>query len=358
MSDIYSKLRAHLHTHLIGAPEGEQILEILRMKYTPDEAEIALHLSPFPQELSIIAKSAGKDEETTRKLLEGMADKGLVETVAQWNGKYALLPTVPGIFETSFGKGQTDPRTEQLAKLWEEYFKSGFGKEVHRAKTPLTRIIPVEKSIGSNLEVLPYEQAVGILKSMTFLSQTNCCCRHAATLAGNGCGKPIDVCMHFEDFGRFLTERGYARQITLDEALEILDRTDKAGLLHMTINTHEKGCFAICSCCSCCCIQMRGISQLHKPGAVATSRFQPVVNADECTGCGTCEERCHFEAIKVPEDVAEIDQEKCIGCGLCVTGCPSDAIALVTREKWQPPIPTIEQLAGMVIQEKAEGGGK
>jgi coenzyme F420-reducing hydrogenase delta subunit/formate hydrogenlyase subunit 6/NADH:ubiquinone oxidoreductase subunit I len=57
-----------------------------------------------------------------------------------------------------------------------------------------------------------------------------------------------------------------------------------------------------------------------------------VVDADLCTGCGTCIALCPYGAISADsqEDrvffVADVDAELCQGCGICVAGCPSRAI--------------------------------
>lgn len=360
--DLYEKLRSLLHTQLIGAPDSEQIREILRAKFTPAEAELALSLSPLSTHISEIAKNVGKSEDEIRPVLEGMADKGLVQNVKKDEAssqQYNLLPTVPGIFETSFGDirfydREVDPRTKQLACLWQEYYDVGFGEEIHSAKTPLTRIIPVNRAVDADLEVLHYERAAEILKVQNYYTLCNCCCRVAAREAGKGCDYPIDTCMHLGDFGRFLVDRGYAKEITYEKAMEVLERTDEAGLIHLTINTEEQGCLAICSCCACCCVQLKGISKLKRPGAVASSRFYPVVNEEECTACGTCEERCQMEAIAVKDDVAEVTLERCIGCGICVTGCPVEAIHLQERESSPKIYPSIEELAGQVMKEKGK----
>lgn len=48
-----------------------------------------------------------------------------------------------------------------------------------------------------------------------------------------------------------------------------------------------------------------------------------------CLGSGTCEIVCAHGAIKVNDDVANIDQEKCIKCGLCFKNCPKSIIAKI-----------------------------
>lgn len=48
-----------------------------------------------------------------------------------------------------------------------------------------------------------------------------------------------------------------------------------------------------------------------------------VIRKDDCTGCGTCRERCRFDAVS---DSYEIDPVSCEGCGVCVEFCPEKAI--------------------------------
>lgn len=121
-----------------------------------------------------------------------------------------------------------------------------------------------------------------------YFSVTHCACRHSASMEGNGCDKPVDVCVHFGDFGRYLVERQYTRGISREEALSILEKTKAAGMVHITANIEEK-CIVLCSCCPCCCFQLKGILALKKPGAVAMSQFVLDVNQDTPIPCKTDE---------------------------------------------------------------------
>jgi heterodisulfide reductase subunit A-like polyferredoxin len=61
---------------------------------------------------------------------------------------------------------------------------------------------------------------------------------------------------------------------------------------------------------------------------VVPSRFEAAVDADVCTGCEACLERCYFDALSMEgeDGTALVDAGKCMGCGLCLVTCPVDAI--------------------------------
>jgi len=57
------------------------------------------------------------------------------------------------------------------------------------------------------------------------------------------------------------------------------------------------------------------------------------VDADLCTGCGTCEKRCPFHAISLEEtspeeSCARVDHQVCFGCGVCAVTCPTGALQM------------------------------
>ena len=50
---------------------------------------------------------------------------------------------------------------------------------------------------------------------------------------------------------------------------------------------------------------------------------------DICTGCGKCESHCRFEAIRLSEGKAVVNEYACEGCGVCRFVCPVQAVSLV-----------------------------
>jgi Na+-translocating ferredoxin:NAD+ oxidoreductase RNF subunit RnfB len=81
------------------------------------------------------------------------------------------------------------------------------------------------------------------------------------------------------------------------------------------------------------------------------SNHYAVVDADTCSGCETCIERCQMGALSMNADgLAEINPDRCIGCGLCVPTCPVGALNLAAKPEDQrrtPPATTAEQMKFM-----------
>lgn len=349
--DNYEKLRQILDSHPSGAPRSRAFDEILHILFTPDEVEIALHMNFSPKPVNEISEAIGLTMEEAEKRLEAMADKVIIFSQEKDGIKYyGLVPTIPGLFEFPFMQGGGTPFHEKLAQLWQEYHGDGLGKAFAGNPTPMMRVVPVERDLEAQTEVLPYESASELIEQQTYIAVTNCACR----VSVGACDRPIDVCLIFGSPAKFLVRRERAREITKEEALAVLRRAEEAGLVHTTNNSTDRATL-ICNCCPCCCTILRGKTQLNLPYAFLTSSFLAQVDADLCIGCGICaDERCPMEAIRIEDDIAYINKEKCIGCGLCETKCPVDAITLIKRPEI-PEIPaTLKDMAAKVLTEKGK----
>ncbi len=347
--DIYEKLREVLDRHISGAPKSGHFDEILRTLFTPDEAALAVHMKFRPQPAAKIAAVADCDEQTAVKLLESMADKGIVFSRDKDNVRgYALLPTVPGLFEFPFMRGDKSPMHDKLAKLWAAYHEEALGNEFAGSTTPFARIIPVEQAVDAQNEVMPYEALTQMLKLSTDFAVAHCACR--ATM--NRCEKPRDLCLMFDQAAQFLVSRGLAQSISREEALAVLALAEKEGLVHTTNNSGDRLNF-ICNCCSCCCTILRGLTELANPNAFAKSRWLAKVDENFCIGCGVCEEeRCPIGAIVLEDGIARVNEDRCIGCGLCVSACETRAISMKPRAKAVEPPASMAQMGLAIAKEK------
>ena len=54
---------------------------------------------------------------------------------------------------------------------------------------------------------------------------------------------------------------------------------------------------------------------------------KPIVNADKCTGCGTCVQVCPVNVFVMKGKKSTVAKpNECIGCRACEASCPSGAI--------------------------------
>jgi Fe-S-cluster-containing hydrogenase component 2 len=347
--DIYERLREILDSHPSTAPKTKASDEILRILFTPVEAAVAVKMSYKAKSVSNIAKAAEISESEAKQHLESMANKGIIYSKNKEGEKlYSLLPLIPGVFEFPFMKGGQTPMHKRLGQLWEEYHNEALGTSFAGQPTPLMRVVAVEKSITAQDRIHPYEEVKNFINNANYIALTKCACR----VSVGKCDKPKEVCLIFGEAAEFLVERGFARQISKEEGMKVLDQAEEAGLVHTSNNSADHANL-ICNCCPCCCTVLRGRTQLKHTHAFEPSRFEAYVTGEDCTGCAICaEERCPMKAIEMKDNVAFVNTQECIGCGLCVTGCPAEAIKLVER-KQIPSIPaTVREMGAKVLQEK------
>ena len=60
---------------------------------------------------------------------------------------------------------------------------------------------------------------------------------------------------------------------------------------------------------------------------------RPVIDADECIGCGICVDACEQEVLEVVNGVADpMNEDSCIACDECVEACPMGAITEIAED--------------------------
>lgn len=348
--DIYERLRKVLDAHPSTAPKAQAIDEILKMLFTPQEATIASVMSYRVKKGSELASRAGLSEHETLSHLEAMANKGIIMSRRK-DGEmhYGLVPLIPGVFEFPFMKDEGTAEHKHLGALWEKYHREALGSAFAGNPTPLMRVVAVEKSITARDRIHPYEEVKSFIDDATYLALAKCACRISVA----GCDKPKEVCLIFGSAAEFLVERGFARKISKEEGLAVLDKADKAGLVHTSNNSADRANL-ICNCCPCCCTVLRGKTQLNHPHAFEPSRFEAKVSRGDCSGCSICvDERCPVQAIVMASGVAIVNGDDCIGCGLCVTGCPAGAMHLVERARIPSTPATVMEMGMKVVEEKS-----
>jgi len=328
MEKIYKQLALHLDKIPNGYPETESGVElrILKKLFSLEEAELACFMENEPQTVSAISQKAGMDERPVFIMLKTMLRKGLIEMKKEpGNLFFNLIPFVVGFYERQ--NAQID---KEFAQLFEDYFKEAFHK-IMTLKPSVHRVIPVEKTIPVNVDVMPYERASTYLDKASSWGVLNCICRIQKSLVGEDCGHTKENCIAFSSRPGVFDPAEHIRSLTKNEAIKILKEANDEGLVH-TVNNVQKEVSYICNCCSCSCGVLRGFTEYGSLNSVARSDFYLKIDPDLCNACENCLDRCNFKALKIENDCCEVDLSFCFGCGLCIPECSEEAMSLVRKD--------------------------
>ncbi len=337
-AEVYEKLADHLDRLPEGYPRTPSGLEIriLRRLFTPEQAALAQLVTLKPEPPGAIASRSGLDPANTALKLEEMSLKGLIFRIRKGpEVRYMAAPFIVGIWE--FHVNDLDVGLIKDVREFMPYFS----KQSSQLKNPQLRTIPVARALAAEQVIMPYEEARRIVSGQDNILVAPCICRREHKMTGAGCDRPLEACLVFGLGARYYEENGLGRPIDQQEAFEILDQAEKAGLVLQPSNTQEVS--NICTCCGCCCQILMNLKRLPEPANHAASNYFAIIDQERCIGCGTCMGRCQMEAIEMDGQSASILRKRCIGCGLCVTTCPEEAVRLQEKPEAQKSIPPMNR---------------
>ena len=285
-----------------NAPEYYALADIV----SDEEADIAIAAGLRKERTAgYLAKKVGKTVEEIMPSLDNLVYYGVFRrTYSEADGQdvYFMQIFAPGILEMMVNNVPLMKAHPEIGRAFEEYTRlrmqsmgpilpDGYG---------LMRVIPVESAIEGLPGVSPYEKLSYYLDKYDIFSVSPCSCRASRTSINDGCGHlDQEMCIQMGKGAEHYIRSGRARQITREEALEIIKRAEENGLMHDIPNIEEAGdSAAICNCCSCACFGLRAGLMFGARDAI----------------------RSNF--------VAEVDEAKCVACAQCVENCPANALKL------------------------------
>jgi ferredoxin len=373
--DLYKKAgNIIIKAGMLPFPVTDTLMEILRILYTPEEAEFIIKAfrrktSQTIEELKKYSKM--EEDEDILNIIEPLVKKGAVFKSISSTGLtiYRILPPIfIGIFEYYLMKKikYTDEE-KKVAVLFKKLFeeirdiiqeKYDMFLPAFSVVPPVDRTIPILKNFeGKEIEIeinqeidspgekiLPKQDIKEIIRSFDDIAVGHCFCRQHHDLLGDPCkyDAPREICFTLGKSAKFTSENGFSRLISQEEALKLIDDAAEAGLVHKVYHPQgniSKDETSICNCCKDCC----GTFELWRGGTmpmINSTNYLSNIDQELCVGCGTCVERCPTDAIELnDENKAVRNADYCIGCGVCAHFCPENAISLLEgmRKVFVPP---------------------
>lgn len=295
-----NEIKAEDPEYLILEPVvTEQMAEValcmkIRKKYTAKE----------------LAPLCGKSIDETVNLLWDLAVAGVcfVNTI---NGvdTYWYDTWVPGIMEMMVNNKENVNKYPQIAEAFEAYGRVRGPKSTGAfpVGVGLMRVIPIEQAIDGETRRASYEEVSKYLNENDIFTVSDCSCRTARRVMGEGCGHLAeDMCIQMGHAAEYYIRTGRGRQITREEAFEIIKRAEENGLMHQIPNLDGSGkTHAICNCCGCSCLALRTAS-MFKNVDMVRSNYVSKVNKEKCVACGECVVNCPVNALKLGQKLCSV----------------------------------------------------
>jgi ferredoxin len=330
---IYKRLAVKL-----GYSDSKYIPKIFEYAVTPQQARIleALNKAPEPAlTAEQLAEKLGLDAAVIKQELDDLFYKGLAfprnfQDRREWRfGKSAMQ-----LHDATISGWRRFHDPEKLYNLWRDYDEHEgyrtYGKEYAAVSTPIMRIIPTWQSVADDPNLQPWEDWREILKSKPLISVVDCPCR----LEVRACKRPVEVCLDFDRTAEYDIASGHGRKLSYEEALGIMEKAARSGLVHTAVN--DANVSLMCNCCNDCCIEFQSLKKGNIPLSqhYAKSHYEASVNQDLCNGCQDCIDNCNFDAITMEKSPgskklkAQVNPEACYGCGCCFMVCDQKAISM------------------------------
>ncbi|MGI6701294.1 MAG: 4Fe-4S binding protein [Christensenellales bacterium] len=266
-----------------------------------------------------------------RKLLDKIDDK-----LVNYFGNYCEVRSLD--FFIKWAEATKHKRYGKIAKRlfnWFTKYYAGF-------------VIPTDGSLGRGVTIMPYENILELVKRAKVGQIWPCSCKSFRPTKDDTI--PRATCMLIAEVASLddsITKYSDSGHLPAEEVINRIKECEEIGLIHQIMcvsSPNGRKMYVLCNCDNRACVPMYIKCNYDIPMVRSSGYIVAVENIDKCTGCGTCKERCLFDAINMVNSRPVLDKSKCMGCGLCVTTCKSKIRKMQRHPVEEIHKYTIEQL--------------
>lgn len=362
IAEPYVKMRALIHTY--GQGSGNETtdysFEGITKLLTEEEAQAYIEM-PYGVRFSAMDFQAvsGRSLEECTELCEHIANVGYLERYETSEGvKYHQIGYFQGTEEYPFDTVIWGDDPDWLPGHMGADHDEDFGS----SGTPNFYTLPCNKDVLKEGEELPlHDDIEKFIRGKSKYAVAPCLCRWLWVrsncpdteqpafedfLAGGlegyvspEIGQRVETCLQCGDEAEYWIYKGMAREISEDEAVNILRRAADDGFMIHSLFHKDHG--TVCCCHEDAhCLIIDSYTAIgaenqdwdEKPAFQQISHYTLDVDLDKCIACGACAERCPLHAITMDgQDGKPQVSARCERCGQCAMTCPVQARSLVRR---------------------------
>lgn len=272
-------------------PTSERLRAILEKLMTAEQARIAAAL---PGTVEEVARQTGLNLEKVGQALDGLFYAGVVFPKGDFSRRtyYRFARSIGQLHDvTQAARGRDVVRDREFYLLWHDFVMKEWypdmGKVFAQAPRPRLRIVPAYQAIRDLPDILPCEDIREIYQAQRRIAVVPCSCRFRTTAVGEHCAHTAEEerwhCIQINRGTDYALAREAGRELTLSEALELIDQIEEDGLIHIWHNnTSLTGANVSCHCCRDCCMMAVPMDLVKEPLSKLweKSRFVAFVHSD------------------------------------------------------------------------------
>jgi NAD-dependent dihydropyrimidine dehydrogenase PreA subunit len=290
-------------------PWRDEFVETLKETVRTEDLELFFHL-PLLKGISHrkLVRKARMAADRFEATVERLANEGMIMVYTKDGERTYERGNPVYMTEQQVRKPEDTPRRRFYARFFNTILNGEVSIDAP-SKTPFYRVLPLEATVTGEASqgtgrfipvgvdvpdpraVLPIDVVSEMIRrDARLIGLADCYCRRTKQLLDEGCDQPLQTCLVFNKGAEALINHGTAREISLEEALEVVRISEELGLVHNVDNAQgEIG--SICNCCPCCSILLttwnRGMTNADSP-----SRYRVAFSADRCQLCKQCVTIC------------------------------------------------------------------
>lgn len=352
-------------------PPIKAVLETIDFVLTQEELGLLLALRTGLYSYEEAHAQSRMDSARFAPLFDTLLRKGFLGIKYTDSGeeRYTLRPFIVGWMEAQVSYLSGKPEEREFARKYMGFYNSLLKYNFFPVRNVLNALfrhapttnqsigmVHAEKD-GKGKSIITINESVSVADSRIYpaksvndliweygkgniIGQFNACmCRKLTANIDDPCrfDMPADGgCMGFGNVIRPYIKHGYARQISKEEAFDIIQRMRDHGAVHTVFHEQDDASLpqlGVCNCCWDCCGRFRSYNMGAVPLRFNCFYQAQVKDLSKCTGCGKCVKYCPSAATSLKDKKVAIDATKCIGCGQCAHQCSPSAVELVENRR-------------------------